>query len=180
MRHLAASIVARRRPMSLYACLCWLPVWLPDPSVRRSSGYTFLASALQCLQVRRSPLVLRLRRSPVTIGLMCLVNPHADFTRSGWTSTARPACTLGRPRHLYSALFRIACRMRAAQSRLQGRSSSCAVQPSVASRSMLNSSTAVSSQARRLATRRCMGPARRTLKVSRRVPAAPRGSAGPS
>ena len=47
--HLPAPIVAERRPMSLWACLRWLPVWLPDPaggySKRRVIGLHICSSA---------------------------------------------------------------------------------------------------------------------------------------
>ena len=48
MRHLAASIVARRRPMSLHARLCWLPVWLTGsggPAVIGLHVYSLSATA---------------------------------------------------------------------------------------------------------------------------------------
>jgi hypothetical protein len=36
--HLPAPIVARRRPMSVTACMRWLPLWLPASGVTAVSG----------------------------------------------------------------------------------------------------------------------------------------------
>jgi hypothetical protein len=49
MRHLAASIVARRRLTSLHACLHWLRAPTLAPRIRRSGsyrGYTLIATPL--------------------------------------------------------------------------------------------------------------------------------------
>ena len=102
---------------------------------------------------------------------------HPARFQSFWSSLLTSAGTL--PGTIHRCFGRMGERPCPAV-RVRRRGCWCAVQSCWASRSMLNSSTAVPSQARRLTTRRCAGPGRRTLKVGRRVPAAPRGSAGPS